>query len=96
MQIINNQLVDQVVGGVPSHRRSRDLMAVPDGASDSLRVQLGLLCGRVRGGVQPVCTLLRGGGSTGDPYPPTALFQESVELLGRAHCGGGCPKHVIN
>lgn len=70
-------------------------MAVPDGASDSLRVQLGLLCGRVRGGVRPVRPLLRGGGSAGDPHPPTALLQESVELLGRAHRGGASRKRAL-
>lgn len=35
----------QVVGGVPCYWGGADLLAVPDSASDSIHVQLGLLCG---------------------------------------------------
>ncbi|MEQ2164473.1 hypothetical protein GOODEAATRI_006992 [Goodea atripinnis] len=36
--------IRQVVGGVPCYWRHCDLLALPNGASDKIRVQLGLLC----------------------------------------------------
>lgn len=78
----------QVVGGVPCYWRGGDLLAVPNSASDTIRVQLGLLCGSVWGGVLPIHRLLHGGGSAGGPHPPLALLQEPVELSGRSHCRG--------
>lgn len=78
----------QVAGGVPGDRWGGHLLAVPNGASDTICVQLGLLCGSVCGGVLPLRLLLRGGGGAGDPHPPSALLQEPVELPGCSHRRG--------
>lgn len=80
--------VCQVVGGVPCYRWGGDLLAVSDSAPHTVCVQLGLLCGSVRGGILPLHPVLRGGGGAGDPHPPAALLQVPVELSGYSHsCG---------
>lgn len=84
----------QVVGGVPCNWWCGDLLAVPNSASDTICVRLGLLCGPVWSGIQPFHPILRGGGSAGDPHPPAALLQESVELSGCSDCRGVCPSRI--
>lgn len=78
----------QIAGGVSSHRGRCDLMAVPDCALNALCVQLGPLCGAVRGHLLLLRSVLPGGGGAGDPPAPPALLQKLVELPGCAHSNG--------
>lgn len=78
----------QIAGGVSGHRGRCDLLAVPDCASGALCVQLGPLCGYVRGHLLLLRALLHGGGDAGDPPASSALLQKLVELPGRADSNG--------
>lgn len=63
-------------------------MAVPDCALGALCVQLGPLCGDVRGHLLLLRAVLYGGGGAGDPPPPSSLLQKLVELPGCSHSNG--------
>lgn len=78
----------QVIGRVPSHRRSDSILAISACKADPVCHNFRLLPGSLRDYLLLLYPLLCGGRDTGNPHSQAALFQEFLELPGCCdHCG---------